>query len=50
MVPIEFLRLPTIALADALLYREGLDPFVLIGSAVILAANLVNLWQPRALR
>jgi drug/metabolite transporter (DMT)-like permease len=45
VVPVEFLRLPAIALVGALVYLEGIDPFVIVGSGVILAANLLNLWQ-----
>lgn len=47
VMPMEFLRLPTMAIVGALLYLEPLDPFVLIGSTIILAANLMNLWKPR---
>jgi drug/metabolite transporter (DMT)-like permease len=47
VTPVEFLRLPLIAGAGALIYLEPFDPFVLIGSGVIFAANLLNLWRPR---
>ncbi|QIE42552.1 DMT family transporter [Meridianimarinicoccus aquatilis] len=47
VMPMEFLRLPTMAIVGALLYFEPLDPFVLVGSTIILAANLMNLWKPR---
>ena len=33
------------------LYAEPLDPFVLLGGGVVIAANLLNLWgerRPRA--
>lgn len=48
VMPVEFLRLPITATLGAVLYLEGLDPFVLLGSAVILGGNLVNLWPRRA--
>ena len=41
--PMEFLRLPTIAVVGMLLYAEPLEPFVLIGAAVVFAGNLINL-------
>lgn len=47
VVPVEFLRLPATAMVGAFFYLEALDPFVLVGSGIILAANLLNLWQPR---
>lgn len=47
VMPVEFLRLPITAALGAMLYLEGLDPFVLLGSAVILGANFVNLWPRR---
>jgi drug/metabolite transporter (DMT)-like permease len=43
VAPMEFLRLPMIALAGMALYAEPLEPFVLIGAAVVFAANLINL-------
>jgi drug/metabolite transporter (DMT)-like permease len=43
VVPIDFLRLPLAAVVAALLYGEPLDPFVLIGGAVVLAGIWVNL-------
>lgn len=43
VVPIDFVRLPLIALIGAALYGEALDPLVLLGGAVILAANVINI-------
>ncbi|MGV8986404.1 MAG: DMT family transporter [Cypionkella sp.] len=43
VVPIDFLRLPFIAVIGALFYAEPFDPFVLIGGAVIFAGILLNL-------
>lgn len=43
VVPLDFLRLPLIALVGWRLYGEGLGPFVFVGSAIIVAGILVNL-------
>ncbi len=47
VAPIDFLRLPLIAVVGALLYAESIDPWVLAGGAIILAANLANVWSER---
>ncbi|WP_136635383.1 DMT family transporter [Pseudooceanicola onchidii] len=41
--PMDFLRLPTAAVVGLLLYNEALDPFVLIGAAIIFGANYYNI-------
>lgn len=43
VAPMEFFRLPIIALVGMWLYAEALDPFVFLGAAVIFAANWLNL-------
>jgi len=43
VMPIDFVRLPVIAIVGALVYGEGLDPFVFLGAAVIFGANYYNL-------
>ena len=43
VAPLDFLRLPLIAIAAAFLYAEPLDPLVLLGGAVIVAGNLWSL-------
>jgi len=43
VVPMDFLRVPLTALAGWLLYSEQLDAFTVLGAALILAGNLVNL-------
>ena len=43
VTPIDFLRLPVIGLVGMLAYGEALDPYVFLGGAVILGANLVNI-------
>jgi drug/metabolite transporter (DMT)-like permease len=43
VVPLDFLRLPLIAVVAWLLYGEGLDPFVFLGSAIIIFGIILNL-------
>lgn len=43
VMPLDFLRLPVIALVGVALYAEPLEPAVFMGAAVILAANFLNL-------
>lgn len=43
VAPMEFLRLPLIALVGLWLYAEALDPLVFLGAGVILLANWINL-------
>ena len=43
VVPMDFLRLPLIALVGFAFYNESLDLFVLAGAVVMLAGNLVNI-------
>ena len=42
-VPIDFIRLPLIALIGAAFYGEALDPMVLVGAAVIFAGTYFSL-------
>ncbi|GGB12576.1 DMT family transporter [Allosediminivita pacifica] len=43
VMPIDFARLPVIALVGVVVYSEPLDPFVLMGAALIFAANYYNI-------
>jgi drug/metabolite transporter (DMT)-like permease len=43
VAPMEFLRLPALALVGVWLYAEDLAPAVAIGALIILAANILNL-------
>lgn len=45
VVPVDFLRLPLIALIALLLYGETVEAWVIIGAAVIFGANYLNLWS-----
>ena len=42
VVPMDFLRLPVVAIVAMILYAEPLDPFVFLGGAIILVANYAN--------
>ncbi|MBU2942029.1 DMT family transporter [Shimia thalassica] len=43
VVPIDFVRLPVIAVIGALFYNEPLDIFVLIGAIIIFSGNYLNI-------
>ena len=45
ITPVDFLRLPLIAVIGLMVYGEAIDAMVLIGAAVIFGANYVNLWH-----
>jgi drug/metabolite transporter (DMT)-like permease len=47
VAPMDFLRLPLIALVGAWVYAETLEPIVLLGGGVVVLANLINLWGER---
>jgi drug/metabolite transporter (DMT)-like permease len=47
VMPMDFLRVPLTALIGYWLYREGLDAYSILGAALILAANTVNLARAR---
>jgi len=44
VTPVDFLRLPLIAVIGLMVYDEAIDAWVLIGAAVIFGANYLNLW------
>lgn len=44
VMPIDFARLPLIAVAGAVLYGEAIDAAVLLGAAIIFAGNYLNVW------
>jgi len=43
VMPIDFVRLPTIAVVGMLLYQEPLEVWVFVGAALIFAANYLNI-------
>lgn len=45
VVPIDFIRLPAIAVVGMLLYNEALDIWVFAGAAIIFAGNYLNIWS-----
>ena len=47
VMPIDYLRLPLIAIVGMALYSEPLDTYVLLGGAVIIAGNWWNLKEER---
>ena len=48
VMPIDFARLPTIAVVGMLLYQEDIDIYIFLGAAIIFAANYINiLYQTR---
>ncbi|KMK66887.1 DMT family transporter [Puniceibacterium sp. IMCC21224] len=44
VMPIDFARLPVIAIIGVLFYAEAIDPFVFLGAIVIFGANYYNIW------
>jgi drug/metabolite transporter (DMT)-like permease len=43
VLPVDFLRLPVIAVVAAILYGEGIDVWLFIGAALMVAGNLYSL-------
>lgn len=43
--PIDFARLPVVAIIGMLLYNEVIDIWVFIGAAIIFAGNYLNIWS-----
>ena len=46
-VPIDFVRLPLIAVVGALFYNEAFDPLIIVGAAVIFAGTYYSLTRER---
>ena len=44
VVPIDFIRLPVIAIIGMILFNEGIDIYVFIGAVLIVSGNYANLW------
>ncbi|GFE50159.1 DMT transporter permease [Roseobacter cerasinus] len=44
VVPLDFIRLPAIAVIGMILYAEPLDIFVFLGAAIIFTGNYLNIW------
>ena len=43
VVPMDFVRLPLIAIVGMLVYAEALDPYVFAGGALIFFGNYLNI-------
>lgn len=43
--PVDFTRLPLIAVIGLLVYNEPIDAMVILGAAIIFGANYLNLWS-----
>ena len=50
VTPLDFIRLPLIAVIGFAFYQEPWDLMILLGCAVIFSGNLVNLWGERPVR
>lgn len=48
VVTLDFLRLPLIGVVGMALYGEGFKPMLLLGAALMLVGNLINVYKPRA--
>lgn len=44
VAPIDFARLPLVAVAAMLLYNEAIDIWVFVGAVIIFAGNYLNIW------
>ena len=44
VMPIDFIRLPLIAVVGVLLYDEPIDIFVVLGALMIFGGNYLNIW------
>jgi drug/metabolite transporter (DMT)-like permease len=45
VTPVDFLRLPLIAIIGMLFYQEPIDVLVILGATLIFGANYLNLWS-----
>lgn len=50
VAPMDFMRLPLIAVVGFLFYQEAFDPLLLIGAGLILFGNLINIRKERQAR
>ena len=47
VAPMDFMRLPLLMGVGVVLYSEAVDPIVLLGAVVVIAANLINIVRER---
>lgn len=50
VAPMDFLRLPLIAMVGLFIYTEPLDPWVLVGGIIVVSSNLLNILGERRMR
>ena len=50
VMPIDFVRLPAIAVVGALAHGELIDPYILLGAALIFGGNYLNITKGQAVR
>jgi drug/metabolite transporter (DMT)-like permease len=46
VVTLDFLRLPLITMVGVLIYAEAFHPIMVLGSLMVLSANLINVYRP----
>ncbi|OFA29773.1 multidrug DMT transporter permease [Glaciecola punicea] len=44
VAPLDFVRLPIVAIAAMVIYKEAIDVWVIVGAIVIFAGNYLNVW------
>jgi drug/metabolite transporter (DMT)-like permease len=44
VAPLDFVRLPLIAIAAMVIYKEAIDIWVFVGATIIFAGNYLNIW------
>jgi drug/metabolite transporter (DMT)-like permease len=44
VAPLDFVRLPIIAIAAMVIYNEAIDIWVFVGASIIFAGNYLNIW------
>ena len=50
VAPMDFIRLPLIAVIGFMFYAEPWNPYVLFGGALVFCGNMVNIWGERRAR
>jgi drug/metabolite transporter (DMT)-like permease len=44
VAPLDFVRLPIIAVAAMVIYNEAIDVWVFVGAIIIFMGNYLNIW------
>jgi drug/metabolite transporter (DMT)-like permease len=45
VMPVDFTRLPLIAIIGMMFYNEPLDSWVILGAIIIFGSNYINIWS-----